>query len=267
MDAKLVRKLRPYAFVLLLQMGFSGLGIIGKAAMNEGANHYSFSVYRNAIAALFFAPFAFFLERKERPRMTISVFLKILLLAFLDPVIGQNMYYGGLGLTTATVASALCNLLPALTFVIAWLFRVERVNARSIRSHAKIWGTVVTVSGAMIMTLYRGSIIGLPWAHQNSGQPGSPSASAATHSEAVKGALMISAGCLSYSTFFVLQSITLESYPAGMSLAALICFVGSLEAGVVALIAERNNTSIWALGWNMKLLGYAYGSTSLSAMV
>lgn len=63
MDSKLVRKLRPYLAATLLQFGYAGLTIIAKSALNKGMNHFTFSVYRNIVAAAVVAPFALALER------------------------------------------------------------------------------------------------------------------------------------------------------------------------------------------------------------
>lgn len=54
---------KPYLGVILLQFGYAGMPIIAKSAINQGMNIYTYTVYRNAIAALIFAPFAVFLER------------------------------------------------------------------------------------------------------------------------------------------------------------------------------------------------------------
>ncbi|CAA0842232.1 WAT1-related protein [Striga hermonthica] len=164
-ESSIASKARPYVGVIFLQFGAAGFGIVAKAALNKGSSNYTFAVYRNAIAAAIFIPFAIIFERKTRPTMTWSVLWKILLLGLLDPVIGQNMFYAGMRYSSATFAAALCNLIPALTFVLAWIFRIEKVNLRSLHSNAKIMGTLVTVGGAMIMTLISGPIIGLPWTH------------------------------------------------------------------------------------------------------
>ncbi|KAG8374946.1 hypothetical protein BUALT_Bualt10G0048500 [Buddleja alternifolia] len=257
MESKFMKKLKPYVGVILLQFGSAGFAIVAKAALNQGTSHYTFAVYRNAIAALLFAPFALFLERKTRPKMTFTIFLKIMLLGLLDPVFGQNLFYAGMNYTTATVTSAMCNLIPALTFLLAWILRLEIVNFKRIPSHAKIWGTVVTVGGAMIMTLIKGPVLGLPWTHESNNANSSSSAN--NTQDPVKGALMIGAGCLGYSLFYILQAHTLKTYPAGLSLTALICTFGSLQGTVLTFMVERGNTSIWAVGWNAKLLAYVYG--------
>lgn len=262
-DSKVMKKLKPYVAVIFLQFGGAGFGIVAKAALNNGTSHFTFSVYRNLVAATIFVPFAFILERKVRPKMTLSVFIKIFMLGLLDPVIGQNLFYAGMNLTTATFAAALCNLLPALTFVMAWILRVEKVNLKEIRSHAKILGTVVAVGGAMIMTLIRGSTIGLPWTHESDDHT---SGSSNSHDQRIKGAVMVVAGNFGYALFYILQAHTLKSYPAGLSLTALICTLGTLMGTVVTFIAERSNTAIWALGWNAKLLGYVYGGVVSSGI-
>ncbi|KAG8374938.1 hypothetical protein BUALT_Bualt10G0047600 [Buddleja alternifolia] len=258
MESNFAKKLKPYVGVILLQFGSAGFAIVAKAALNEGTSHYTFAVYRNAIAALLFAPFALFLERKTRPKMTFTIFLKIMLLGLLDPVFGQNLFYAGMNYTTATVTSAMCNLIPALTFLLAWILRLEKVNFKNVRSHAKIWGTVVTVGGAMIMTLIKGPVLGLPWTHE-SHNANSSSSSGNNTQDPIKGALMIGAGCFGYSLFYILQAHTLKTYPAGLSLTTLICTFGSLQGTVLTFMIERGNTSIWAIGWNAKLLAYVYG--------
>ncbi|GER38877.1 nodulin MtN21 /EamA-like transporter family protein [Striga asiatica] len=233
MDSKIVQKLRPY-------VGLQKL------------------LYRNAIAAAIFIPFAIIFDRKTRPTMTWSVFWKILLLALLDPVIGQNMFYAGMKYSSATFAAALCNLIPAITFVLAWILRIENVNFKSLRSNAKIMGTLVTVGGAMIMTLISGPIIGLPWTHAS--HDNQASANPNDKENPVKGALMISIGCIGYSAFYTLQAITLKSYSAGLSLTAMVCSIGAFLGTILTFLAERGNVSVWAFGWDAKLLAYVYGS-------
>ncbi|KAF5941376.1 hypothetical protein HYC85_022543 [Camellia sinensis] len=60
--------------------------------------------------------------RKVRPRMTTSVFLKIM------PVIDQNLFYTGMKYTTATFATAMCNIVPAMFFLMAWILREKDLD-------------------------------------------------------------------------------------------------------------------------------------------
>ncbi|GER38878.1 nodulin MtN21 /EamA-like transporter family protein, partial [Striga asiatica] len=263
-ESSTASKARPYVGVIFLQFGSAGFGIVAKAALNQGSSNYTFAVYRNAIAAAIFIPFAIIFERKTRPTMTWSVFWKILLLALLDPVIGQNMFYAGMKYSSATFAAALCNLIPAITFVLAWILRIENVNFKSLRSNAKIMGTLVTVGGAMIMTLISGPIIGLPWTHAS--HHNQASANPNDKENPVKGALMIAVGCIGYSAFYILQAITLKSYTAGRSLTAMVCSLGAFFGTILTFLVERGNVSVWALGLDAKLVAYVYGGVVSSGI-
>ncbi|KAK4493382.1 hypothetical protein RD792_017721 [Penstemon davidsonii] len=231
--------------------------ILAKAALNQGMNHYTFSVYRNAIAVVCFAPFAFVLERKIRPRMTFPVLLKIALLALLEPVIDQNLYYTGMKYTTATFTSAMCNILPAITFLLAWTLRLEKVNLKRLYDQAKVAGTIVTIGGAMIMTLVRGHVIGFPWTKDGSNYSRMTN-NVKDQEEPIKGTIMITLGCFCWSIFYILQANTLKTYPAGLTLTTLICMGGALQGGALTLVVERGNPQVWSVGWDVKLLAYAY---------
>nr|XP_043612026.1 WAT1-related protein At2g39510-like [Erigeron canadensis] len=248
---------KPFALMILLQTSYAVNGLIGKSALNKGLNHYTFSVYRNLFAALFFGPFAFFLERKVRPKMTVSIFLKIMLLGLLEPVIDQNLFYGGMKFTTATFATAMCNIVPAVTFVMAWIFRLEKVKIKSLHSQGKIIGTLVTVGGAMIMTLVTGPAIQFPWTNHHNLHHQS-SVNTVSNQDQIKGSLMITAGCFSWASFVIVQAVALKSYPAELSLTALVCLMGSLEGSVLTLVAEKANASIWSLNWDVKLFAALY---------
>lgn len=62
-------------------------------------------------------------SRKQRPSLSVSVITKIFVLSSLGTTIHLNVYYAGLAYTSATVASALANVIPSLTFLMAVLLR------------------------------------------------------------------------------------------------------------------------------------------------
>jgi drug/metabolite transporter (DMT)-like permease len=156
--------------------------------------------------------------------------------------------------TTATFAIALYNTLPAVTFILALIFRLESVKFQSIRSAAKVVGTVTTVGGIMVMTLVKGPALDLFWTKGPSAQN---TVGTDIHSS-IKGAVLVTIGCFSYACFMILQAITLKTYPAELSLATWICLIGTIEGVVVALVMEKGNPSVWAIGWDTKLLTITY---------
>ncbi|KAL0347277.1 UNVERIFIED_CONTAM: WAT1-related protein [Sesamum calycinum] len=260
----LFHKAKPFLGVVFLQAGLAGMDIISKAALNEGMSNYVFVVYRHAVATIVIAPFAIALDKKIRPKMTTAIFAKIMLLSLLEPVIDQNLYFLGMKYTTATFAAAMANVLPAITFVMACIFRLEKVKLMSIRSQAKIIGTLATVAGAMIMTLVRGPNIDLPWTKVMTDHARQQGEVNLQHS--IKGALMITLGCFSWACFMILQAVTLRTYPAELSLTAWICLLGTAQGAAVALVMEKGNAAAWAIKWDTKFLAAAYSGIFCSGI-
>jgi hypothetical protein len=70
-----LRNAKPYLLLLAVQFGSAGMFIFAMDAIKKGMSHYVFIVYRNAIAAVTLAPFAFHLERSLLPRSPIHSLL------------------------------------------------------------------------------------------------------------------------------------------------------------------------------------------------
>ncbi|ESW13055.1 hypothetical protein PHAVU_008G164000 [Phaseolus vulgaris] len=256
-------KAKPYLAMVSLQFGYSGMYIITMVSFKHGMSHWVLSVYRHIVATLIMAPFAFFLERKIRPKMTLPVFLRLAALGFLEPVLDQNLYNMGMKNTSTTFASATVNVLPAITFIMALIFRLETVNLRKIHSVAKVIGTAVTVTGAMVMTLYKGSALQFVKGqanHQESGSTTQPS-----EQNWVLGTVMLLASCGGWASFFILQSFTLKMYPAELSVTAWICFLGIFEGSIASFIFERD-MSVWSIGIDSRLLACVYSGVVCSGM-
>ncbi|XP_065881995.1 WAT1-related protein At4g08290 [Euphorbia lathyris] len=246
-------KMRPYLLMICLQFGSAGNYIISMVTLNHGMNRYVLIVYRNGIAALVLAPFALIFERKTRPKITLPIFFQIMALGFLEPVLDQGFSYLGMQYTTTAYTSAIMNAVPSVTFVIAVILRLEHIRIKEIRSIAKVVGTMVTFGGALLMALYKGPLLNLfksaASQHENAAD------SAAKHY--VSGTLLILLGCVAWSAFYVLQSITLKKYPAELSLSTLICLSGTIQSSAVAL-AVVHHPSAWAVGWDSRLLAPVY---------
>lgn len=251
---------KHYFAMISLQFGYAGMNIITKVSLNQGMNHYVLVVYRHAFATLAIAPFAFIFERKGQPKITFRIFMQIFILALLGPVIDQNFYYAGLKLTSPTFSCAMSNMLPAMTFVMAVICRMEKINMKKVRCQAKVVGTLVTVAGAMLMTLYKGPIVELIWAKHK--HPQSETHATSTTGSSDKdwflGCTFLIIATLAWSSLFVLQAKAIETYKHHQfSLTSLICFIGTLQAIAVTFVVEHN-PSAWKIGWDMSLLAAAY---------
>ncbi|CAN0837136.1 WAT1-related protein At2g39510 [Linum grandiflorum] len=266
-SSKSFNQAKPYLAVIFMQFVSAGSSIISKFALNQGMSQHVFVVYRYAIATAVISPFAFFVDRKVRPKMTWGIFLKIALLALLEPTIDQNLYYTAMKYTTATFAASMNSILPAFAFLMAWGLGLERVELRKFQSQAKILGTVVTVGGAMLMAAIKGARLDLPWTKGIGVHAASAAGSAAAVEHPIKGALMIGIGCICWAAFVNLQAITLKSYPGKLSLTALICMMGTIEGSVVAVGMEWGNPSAWTIGFDTKLLAAFYSGIMSSGIL
>ncbi|KAH9329012.1 hypothetical protein KI387_001120, partial [Taxus chinensis] len=85
------------------------------------------------------------------------------------------------------------------------LERLEKVDIRSFRGQAKIFGTIVCVSGAMIMTFYKGPAIKFPSAHETS-KLHKMSGSKDTNSNRLLGSILVYAGLASWSAWITFQT-------------------------------------------------------------
>ncbi|CAL9748623.1 unnamed protein product [Musa acuminata subsp. burmannicoides] len=263
---KFFQKCKPYLAMISLQFGYAGMNIITKVSLNHGMSHYVLVVYRHAFATLSIAPFALILERKVRPKMTFSIFMQIFALGLLGPVIDQNFYYAGLKFTSPTFSCAMSNMLPAMTFVLAVICRMEKVHLKKVRCQAKVVGTLVTVAGAMLMTLYKGPIMDMAWTkHAQLQHANVPAAADSTDKDWLKGCIFLIIATLAWASLFILQAATLKTYDAPLSLTSLICFMGTLQATAVTLFMEHK-PSVWRIGFDMNLLAAAYAGIVTSSI-
>ncbi|KAG6783292.1 hypothetical protein POTOM_012737 [Populus tomentosa] len=265
--SKFLESSKPYFAMIALQFGYAGMNIITKVSLNRGMSHYVLVVYRHAIATAVIAPFALFFERKMQPKITFPVFMQIFVLALLGPVIDQNFYYAGLKYTSPTFSCAMSNMLPAMTFVMAVIFRMEKLDIKKVRCQAKLLGTLVTVAGAMFMTLYKGPIVEMLWSkYVHPRKSYVTDTTGTTDKDWFKGSILLIIATLAWASLFVLQTKALKTYKNHqLTLTSLVCFVGTLQAIAVTFTMEHKS-SVWRIGWDMNLLAAAYAGIVTSSI-
>ncbi|GFS32637.1 nodulin MtN21 /EamA-like transporter family protein [Actinidia rufa] len=254
----------PFAAMVMVESFDVGLTTLSKAAMTKGMSHFVFVVYSNAIATLILLPSSFFLTRTKRPPLTFSLLCKFFLLSLVGITGMQNFVFTGINYSSPTLGSAMSNLIPAFTFLLAVIFRMENLDMRSSRSRIKIIGTLVSISGALIVTLYKGSPIGfLPIP-----SPSSPSEDSLTsqpsllamESNWVLGGFFLAIACLSAAIWNTSQAAILKGYPSEATIVAFYCLFGTVQCAAVSLVAERNNPNAWRLGFDIELISVIYSA-------
>ncbi|TQD86819.1 hypothetical protein C1H46_027583 [Malus baccata] len=148
-----------YLAMVLVQLIYAGSYILIKLSLHDGLNQIVIIVYRHVLGMVLIGPFACVLERKQRPSLSFSVAANIFLLALLGPTIFMNVYCAGLAYTTATVATALGNVIPGLTFLMAVLLGMEKLKIRSARGQAKVAGTVFCICRSLILIFWKGGYL------------------------------------------------------------------------------------------------------------
>ncbi|XP_071713747.1 WAT1-related protein At5g64700 [Rutidosis leptorrhynchoides] len=253
-----------YLSVVVIQLIYTGMFLVSKAVFDGGMNTYIFVFYRQAAGTLFLVPFAFFVERKDSPPLSFLTFCKIFGLSLLGITTSLNIHGIALKYTSASLAAAASNCLPALTFFMAFLLRMESVNVRRSSGVAKISGIVVCMAGAATMAFYRGPEMRLLLHHHllspttNTSHPHDDHQASSTSSTTwILGVFLLLFSITCWSIWIVLQARVLKSYPSKLSFTALQCLLSSLQSFVVAIIMEREAYQ-WKLGLNIRLLAVAY---------
>ncbi|KAL3577286.1 hypothetical protein D5086_022569 [Populus alba] len=249
----------PYAAMLLVQLAYGGSNILMKIALEKGLNQIVFVVYRHVIAVIL----------KQRPSLSLSVIIKIFVLSSLGTTIHLNVYYAGLAYTSPTVASALSNVIPSLTFIMAVLLGMEKVKTESPRGWAKMLGTSICISGSLVFTFWKGGYLFKSFENRALINIYSTKGSAGEHRHAkenwIKGSALILTSHVAWSAWLILQAIVYKVYPARLSLNTLICFFASIQSSFLALFFART-TAIWKLDWNVQLLTIIYCGVVNSAL-
>ncbi|PON93037.1 Plant-drug/metabolite exporter [Trema orientale] len=263
--------------MILVQLAYGGSNILIKISIGRGLNQLVFVVYRHVIAMLLLGPFAYALEREQRPPLSVSVITKIFVLSSLGTTVHLNLYYAGLAYTSPTVACALSNVIPSLTFVLALLFGMEKVKITSKRGQAKVAGAVICVGGSLLFALWKGGfplksfverpLINMDDNTTSTSTTGSLSGSAGHEKQNwIKGSVLILISYIAWSAWLILQALVSKVYPAQLSLNTMICFFASLQSSLLALFFARNPT-LWKLDWNVQLLTIIYCGVVISALV
>ncbi|XP_009387815.2 protein WALLS ARE THIN 1 [Musa acuminata AAA Group] len=244
-DAKKVcgvpERVQLHVAMLALQFGYAGFHVVSRAALNMGISKVVFPVYRNIIALILLVPFAYFLEKKDRPALTLSFVVQFFLLALCGITANQGFYLLGLDNTSPTFASAIQNSVPAITFLMAAILRIEKVRIDRRDGIAKLMGTLACVGGATIITLYKGPTIFGPSRALNDASPSTMLwLGDAKAKNWTLGCLYLIGHCLSWSGWLVLQAPVLKKYPARLSVTSYTCFFGVIQFLVIAAFIERD---------------------------
>ncbi|KAH7570248.1 hypothetical protein JRO89_XS05G0075700 [Xanthoceras sorbifolium] len=188
----------------------------------------------------------------ERPPLTFSTLSKIFLLAAFGCLI-RLFTYGGIELSSPTLSTAIVNLLPAFTFILAIIFRMEKINWRSRSSQAKLLGTLVSIAGAFVVTFYQGPPIFKTLSLLSS------------KSNWIIGGFFLGCAAFFGAAWYILQAIILNKFPAIIIILLFKYFFGAILAALFSVFVVRD-PSAWKLGLDIGLVAILY-STIMGSVI
>ncbi|CAI0453182.1 unnamed protein product [Linum tenue] len=259
-------QMKSHIAMIVFQLGYAGNHVILRAALNLGISKLVFPIYRNLIALFLLVPFAYFVEKKDRPALTASLLIQFFLLGSVGIASNQLFYLLGLDNTSPTLASATENAVPSVTFILATLLRqifeikkercrLERVELNRRDGIAKVVGTLISFIGASVITLYKGPTIYNLLV-----------SSASVPQNWTLGCIYNLGHCLCWSAWIVLQAMVLKKYPAPFSVYSFTCFFGILQFLGVASFFERDNPQAWQVHSTGELLSVLYSGLVVSGI-
>ncbi|KAK6940029.1 EamA domain [Dillenia turbinata] len=251
---------KSYIVMLFIQFVYAGMALFSKAAILKGMNPFVFVVYRQALASIALAPFAYFFERNGNASLSYILLFKIFLISLCGLTLSLNLYYIAIKFTSATFAAATTNTIPAITFAMAVILRMEIISTRQLSGLAKLLGSIAGVSGALVFAFVKGTPIHLFNWYQSNKSSNSPLTYSVTNGsieEWLKGPLVMLSANTAWSLWLVLQAPIVKQYPAKLRLTTLQCLFSCIQSACWAIGVERNIGS-WKLGWDIHLLSVAY---------
>ncbi|TVU20981.1 hypothetical protein EJB05_30589 [Eragrostis curvula] len=248
---------KPYGAAIAIQLIYTGMFVISKAAFDHGMNTYVYIFYRQAAGSVLLLPIALYLHRKHARSMSPWVLLKLFFCALIGITLGVNLYHVSLKFTSATVASAADSSLPAVTFFLAVLLRMEEVKLKHPSGIAKITSVALCLGGVFTIAFFTGPPLG-PVNHHRafSSHPASSNAIVGKGLWIIWTFLMI-LSIFVWSLWMVLQTAVLKEYPNKMVVTVTQCVFSTVQSFVVAVIAERD-FSRWKLHFDISLIAILY---------
>ncbi|KAL8040942.1 hypothetical protein ABFX02_10G132800 [Erythranthe guttata] len=244
----------PTVVLIVCQCMYAGVNLISRVALVHEMSSRVFVVYRQFIAFLLISPFACFTRRETQGYWYgWKSFWLIFLLSFISVTLNQNLYFEGLYLASSSSASALGNLVPAITFIMAYTMGLEKVHLRSLRSVAKIVGTLFSVTGAITMALVKGPKLlntePINSVFYNMGEQ---------ENTWLLGILLLFGSSCCWSVGLILQVQIATCYPDHLSLTAWMCLLASIQSGILTIIFEPNSKANWKLNSSLEILCCLY---------
>lgn len=129
---------------------------------------------------------------------------------------------------------------------------------------AKVLGTFMCIGGALLLALYKG----MPLINSQSQDMANKAASTTRDASTEKwiiGSTLLTAGCLFWSSWFIIQAKISKSYPCQYSSTAILSLFAAIQSAIATLVIRRNNAS-WILKGKLEIMSVIYSVSMFLTM-
>ncbi|KAL9329117.1 hypothetical protein ACSQ67_004120 [Phaseolus vulgaris] len=241
---KVVQELKPPLLMVLVQVAYTGNTLIAKLAISDGMS-----------------------ISKEQAKVDMEgagddIFLRIIWREFIP-----KSFFTAVAFVSATYANAIFNMIPVVTFILSFLFGYEKLNLQSAAGKAKVMGTIIGVSGSMVLSFLKGVEINI-WKniHINVMHKKEISRIGASDGKQWIGVLSGIGCCFSFSVWLIIQAKLSKEYPSHHSSTSLMNLMAAIQATLFALCVEKNWNQ-WKLPSAIRVLAALYSAIAVTAFV
>ncbi|XP_078152379.1 WAT1-related protein At5g64700-like isoform X1 [Carex rostrata] len=252
---------KPAIYMVLVQIFTTGMILLSKVVISDGMFVFALLTHRSLFGALIILPFALFFEGDAWKKLELKSCCWISLNAILGYAIPMGLYYYGLYDTTSSYSVIFLNIIPIATYILALIFRMEKLGLCSLLGNMRILGTLGCFGGTFLVTLYKGKVF--HW-HAIIREHQEVVHKSVSNENQLRGTLLLVGSCFAFACWYLLQSKVLKVYPYKYWSSMMTCLLGGIQTGVVGIILKRDLKS-WHLGYDLQLLTIIYSGAFSTA--
>lgn len=223
-----------------VQFMAAGNAVLMSFVMSLGLKSLTIVTFMSPATSLLLSPLAFYSERSLWPKKFSSKLILRLILLSLGGTTFQVLMLKGMNLTSPAMGTAMPNVAPGLIFIIAWIFRLEKVNIKSTYSRVKIMGTMLCVVGAFAMSIMQSMSTNAAkedatLVHYIS----DPTAGDVFDKQKILGCIYLLLAISLLSSSLVLQAFIFRDFPAPISMCVITSFLGTFITAAFQFIEDH----------------------------